>query len=115
MYLAAADRRLLDSYSPVVHSAVAGHELSRGEERCPEDSQRDFRTLVGREGDAKLNMLLAPPTGLLNKLLQPLASPENLGIPTPCSVLLRREVVKSVGGFEMNFKACTRIKHCILR
>jgi glycosyltransferase involved in cell wall biosynthesis len=77
-----------------------------------EDSQRDFRTLVGKEGDAKLDTLLEPPTGLLNKLLQPLAPPENLGIPTPCSVLLRREVVKSVGGWKRNFKACSRIKRC---
>ena len=69
-----------------------------------EDSQRDFRTLVGEKGDAKLNMLLKAPTGLLNNLLQPSLTPPNGLVPTPCSVLLRREMVKSVGGFEEEFQ-----------
>jgi glycosyltransferase involved in cell wall biosynthesis len=65
----------------------------------PEDSHRDFRTFVENQPGVKPNTLLEPPAGLLTTLLRPKGV-----VPAICSVLIRRETVKSVGGFEEKFR-----------
>jgi len=65
----------------------------------PEDSQRDFRDFV-EECGVKPNTLIESPE-LLRVFLRRDKGPCVFGsIPPPCSVLMRCEVVRRVGGFE---------------
>ncbi|MBD2358444.1 glycosyltransferase family 2 protein [Tolypothrix sp. FACHB-123] len=61
----------------------------------PEDTQRDF----GRRLGVKPDTLVQPPK-LLKLFLEDKAS-----TPATCSVLMRRELVKNVGGFEESFRS----------
>lgn len=61
----------------------------------PEDSQHDFTHDLG----VQPNTLLRPPT-LFNLFFLRQAA----AIPCPCSILVRREVVERVGGFEEHFQ-----------
>ena len=63
----------------------------------PEDSRRDFRDYVEERGVAP-NTLIEPPK-LLSVFLR-----DGEALPCTCSVMVRREVVKSVGGFEEDFR-----------
>jgi glycosyltransferase involved in cell wall biosynthesis len=64
----------------------------------PEDSQRDFRDFV-EECGVKPNTLIEPPE-LLRTFLRRDKGPCVFGsIPVPSTVMVRREVVRSVGGF----------------
>jgi glycosyltransferase involved in cell wall biosynthesis len=60
----------------------------------PEDIQRDFV----RQLDVQLNSLIEPPI-LLNLLLQRKATS-----PCTCSILMRREAIEDIGGFEESFR-----------
>jgi glycosyltransferase involved in cell wall biosynthesis len=65
----------------------------------PEDRQRDFRDFV-EECGVKPNTPIEPPE-LLRVFLRRDKGPCVFGsIPPPCSVLVRSEVTRSVGGFE---------------
>src|SRR5918995_4247229 len=68
----------------------------------PEDSQRDFRDFV-EECGVQPNTLIEPPE-LLRVFLRRDKGPCVFGsIPAPSSLMVRREVARSVGGFEEQF------------
>ena len=63
----------------------------------PEDTHRDFRDFVEKL-NVSPNTLLKPPA-LLTVFLR-----NGRAVPPPCSTMMRREVVKGVGGFEEEFR-----------
>ena len=69
----------------------------------PEDSKRDFRDFV-EECGVKPNTLIEP-LELLRVFLRSDKGPCVFGsVPPPCSVLVRQEVARSVGGFDKEFR-----------
>ena len=65
----------------------------------PQDMKRDRMTKLGVQPDT----LVMPPT-LLTLLLQNESMRKETICPYPCSVLVRREVFKDIGGFEETFQ-----------
>lgn len=69
----------------------------------PEDSKRDFRDFV-EECGVQPNTLIEP-LELLRVFLRSDKGPCVIGsVPPPCSVLVRHEVARSVGGFDEEFR-----------
>jgi glycosyltransferase involved in cell wall biosynthesis len=68
----------------------------------PEDSQRDFRDFV-EECGVKPNTLIQPLELLRTFLRRDKGSCVKGSVPCTCSVLVRREVASSVGGFDEEF------------
>lgn len=61
----------------------------------PEDRQRDFAYDLGVPPDT----LVWPPTLFMRFFLR-----QEAAIPSPCSILVRREVIERIGGFEESFR-----------
>ncbi len=63
----------------------------------PEDMQRDRKRLLGVRSDT-----LVKPPKLLTLILR---TKKGMETPTTCGVLIRREVIESIGGFEESFRS----------
>ena len=85
---------LLEEYSEAGHVATATLCSGTAGPENPTDAKRDVVPPLG----APLDRVSYPPDILIRCLQQTAA------VPCPCSVLLRTEIVKRVGGFEEQFR-----------